>query len=189
MLAHNLESSEWSVRGNEVIVKVSMSQVMCDVAMGDTPRRIVTEALSKASGRPMKIKMVSGGAQFVPPKVAGPATPRPGNGAGARSRAISDPVVQRMQEKFGAEIRSVIDLKERDDRACGVKDPVLGRLRFGASTGSLCDGAGFSRRQHRSSDYERIQHAGNAGAGPAEKLRKNAANCVMPPPAAKASPK
>ncbi len=112
MLAHNLELGEWSVRGNEVTVKVAMSQVMCDVAMGDAPRRIVTEALAKLSGRPMKLKMISGGAQFAPKAVA-PATPRAGNGASARSRAMSDPVVQRMQEKFGAEIRSVIDHKER----------------------------------------------------------------------------
>ena len=112
MLAHNLESGEWSVRGNEVTVKVSMSQVMCDVAMGDGPRRIVTEALTKASGKPMKLKMVSGGAQFAP-KPAVSSAPRSSNGAGARSRAMNDPVVQRMQEKFGAEIRSVIDHKER----------------------------------------------------------------------------
>ena len=60
----------------------------------------------------MKFKMVSGGAQFAP-KAAAPALLVPRNGAGARSRAMSDPVVQRMQEKFGAEIRSVIDHKER----------------------------------------------------------------------------
>jgi DNA polymerase III subunit gamma/tau len=113
MLAHNLESGEWSVRGNEVTVKVAMSQVMCDVAMGDAPRRIVTEALAQLCGRPMKIKMVSGGAQFAPKTVTS-ATPRAGNGASARSRAMTDPVVQRMQEKFGAEIRSVIDHKERE---------------------------------------------------------------------------
>jgi DNA polymerase III subunit gamma/tau len=112
MLAHNLESGEWSVRGNEVTVKVAMSQVMCDVALGDAPRRIVTEALAKASGKPMKLKMVSGGAQFAP-KPAASSAPRSSNGAGARSRAMNDPVVQRMQEKFGAEIRSVIDHKER----------------------------------------------------------------------------
>ena len=37
----------------------------------------------------------------------------PANGAGARSRALADPVVQRMQENFGAEIRTVIDQKDR----------------------------------------------------------------------------
>jgi DNA polymerase-3 subunit gamma/tau len=111
MLAHNLELGEWSVRGLEVSVKVAMSQVMVDVALGDGPKRIVHDALAKATGQPMKFKMVSGGAEFV----AKPAAPsaRPTNGAGARSRAMFDPVVLRMQEKFGAEIRSVIDHKER----------------------------------------------------------------------------
>jgi hypothetical protein len=42
-----------------------------------------------------------------------PVAPRPANGAGARGRAMSDPAVQRMREKFGAEIRTVIDHKER----------------------------------------------------------------------------
>jgi DNA polymerase-3 subunit gamma/tau len=111
MLAHNLESGEWTLRSHEVSVKVGMSQVMVDVAMGDGPKRIVHDALLKATGKPLKFKMVSGGAQFTP-KAAPPAA-RPTNGAGARSRAASDPVVQRMQEKFGAEIRSVIDHKER----------------------------------------------------------------------------
>jgi hypothetical protein len=47
----------------------------------------------------MKIKMVSGGAQFAPKPVASSA-PRSSNGAGARSRAMNDPVVQRMQEEL-----------------------------------------------------------------------------------------
>jgi DNA polymerase-3 subunit gamma/tau len=111
VLAHNLELGEWSAKGNEVSVKVAMSQVMVDFALGEGPKRIVHEALTKATGRSMKFKMVSGGAQFTP-KAAPPST-RPANCAGARSRAMADPVVQRMQEKFGAEIRSVIDHKER----------------------------------------------------------------------------
>jgi DNA polymerase-3 subunit gamma/tau len=111
MLAHNLESGEWSVRGHEISAKVAMSQVMVDVALGEGPKRIAQEALLRATGKPLKFKMVSGGSQFSPK--AAPPSARPNNGAGARSRAVSDPIVQRMQEKFGAEIRSVIDHKER----------------------------------------------------------------------------
>jgi DNA polymerase-3 subunit gamma/tau len=111
VLAHNLELGEWNVKGNEVCVKVAMSQVMVDFALGDGPKRVIHDALAKTTGRPMKFKMVSGGAQFTPK--AAPPSVRPANGAGARSRAMADPVVQRMQEKFGAEIRSVIDHKER----------------------------------------------------------------------------
>ena len=109
MLAHNLEEAEWSVRGIEVCVTVAMSQVLIDVALGPEPKRVIQAALNKATGRPLKFKMVSGGAQVA----SKPAAPRPTNGAGARSRAAADPIVQRMQEKFGAEIRTVIDHKDR----------------------------------------------------------------------------
>ncbi len=111
MLAHNLEAGEWSVRGVDVSVKVAMSQVLIDVALGPEPKRVIQNALNSAAGKPAKFKMVSGGAQFAP--ATAPAAPSPTNGAGARSRAASDPVVQRMQEKFGAEIRTVIDQKDR----------------------------------------------------------------------------
>ncbi len=109
MLAHNLEEGEWSVRGIEVSVKVGMSQVLIDMALGPEPKRIIQGALSKMGERPLKFKMVSGGTA-VPAKTA---APRPTNGVGARSRAMADPLVQRMQEKFGAEIRTVIDQKDR----------------------------------------------------------------------------
>ena len=109
MLAHNLEEAEWSVRGMEVSVTVAMSQVLIDVALGPEPKRVIQAALGKATGRPLKFKMVSGGTQVA----SKPAPPRPSNGVGARSRAAADPIVQRMQEKFGAEIRTVIDHKDR----------------------------------------------------------------------------
>jgi hypothetical protein len=34
-------------------------------------------------------------------------------GPGGRGRAEQDPVVQRMKEKFGAQIRTVIDYREK----------------------------------------------------------------------------
>ncbi len=112
MLAHNLEEAEWSVRGIEVSAKVAMSQVLIDIALGPEPKRIVQSALSQLSEKPLKFKMVSGGVAIAA-KANGNSAPRPTNGSGARSRAMNDPVVQRMQEKFGAEIRTVIDQKDR----------------------------------------------------------------------------
>jgi DNA polymerase III subunit gamma/tau len=113
MLAHNLEQGEWSIRGAEVTVKVALSQVLIDVALGDGPKKVIHNALAQAAQKPMRFKMENGGAQFTPAS----AVPRPsnggGNGASARSRALSDPVVKQMQETFGAEIRTVIDLKDR----------------------------------------------------------------------------
>ncbi len=110
MLAHNLEEGEWSIRGIEVGVTVAISQVLIDVALGPEPKRVIQAALSEATGRQLRFKMVSG-STHVASKTA--ETPRPANGAGARSRAAADPIVQRMQEKFGAEIRTVIDHKDR----------------------------------------------------------------------------
>ncbi len=113
MLAHNLELGEWLLRGSELVVKVAMSQVLIDVALGAEPKRIISAALGKASGKPLKFKM-EGGVVAAPAKPE--AAPRPVNGANggsARSRAMADPMVQRMQEKFGAEVRTVIDHKDR----------------------------------------------------------------------------
>src|SRR3974390_2312751 len=61
MLAHNLEIGEWSQRGNEVSVKVAMSQAMCDVALGDVPKRIVSGAIAKSAGKPLNDKKGPGG--------------------------------------------------------------------------------------------------------------------------------
>jgi DNA polymerase III subunit gamma/tau len=112
MLAHNLEEAEWVLSGLEVSAKVAMSQVLIDIALGPEPKRIIQAALNKVAGKPLKFKMVSGGVATAARPGSNPA-PRPSNGAGARSRAMNDPVVQRMQEKFGAEIRTVIDQKDR----------------------------------------------------------------------------
>ena len=113
VLAHNLEQGEWSLRGAEVLVKVGLSQAMIDLALGDGPRRVIQNALSQAAGRPLRFKMESGGAQFKPSSAVPRSANGGGNGASARGRAQADPVVKRMQEVFGAEIRTVIDLKER----------------------------------------------------------------------------
>jgi len=110
ILAHNLEEGEWSLGDIDVTVKVGMSQVLIDMALGAEPKRIIQGALAKVAARPLRFKMLSAGTNGSP-KAQG--TPRPANGVGARSRALADPIVQRMQEKFGAEIRTVIDQKDR----------------------------------------------------------------------------
>ena len=58
----------------------------------------------------MKLKVVPG-ATVAPQenKRNGGSSPGPGG----RSRAEQDPIVRRMREKFGAEIRTVIDYKDK----------------------------------------------------------------------------
>jgi hypothetical protein len=74
-------------------------------------RRIASAAASGLAGRPLKMLVQPGNVQPTPP-TGSPARRSSSNGS-ARSRAEQDPVVRRMQEKFGAEIRTVIDYREK----------------------------------------------------------------------------
>jgi len=79
---------------------------MLEMLLTSEARRIINTAASAALGRQVKVQVVGGATNgnSSPPQ----ARSRPG-----RARASEDPVVRRMQEKFGAEIRTVIDHKEK----------------------------------------------------------------------------
>jgi DNA polymerase III subunit gamma/tau len=113
MLATMLDGGEWSVSGNELTVKVAASATVIDMAMGPDPKRLAASAASEAAGRPLKIRVLSGGTAQTPraSNASSAASTRP-NGTG-RGRALQDPVVRRMQEKFGAEIRTIIDHRDK----------------------------------------------------------------------------
>ncbi|HEY5028978.1 MAG TPA: DNA polymerase III subunit gamma/tau [Candidatus Angelobacter sp.] len=111
MLASTLESGSVTLKGNELLVSIAQPGAVIDLMMSAEPRRLANAAASAAMGRPAKVNVVSG----VPAAINGAATAvRPRNGASARSRAAEDPIVQRMREKFGAEIRTVIDHREKN---------------------------------------------------------------------------
>jgi len=109
-LAYMLDAGDWSVQGNELTVKVAAAPAVVDMAFGPEPRKIAGAAASNAAGRPLKVAVTSGGTGN------GVAKPRPASGTGnsqGRNRALEDPVVRRMQDKFGAEIRTIIDHREK----------------------------------------------------------------------------
>ena len=106
-----LEEGSWSLAGNELQVTVARSAVMIDMSFGAEPKRCAVAAASSVAGRPLKIKLISEAASSKPavaPQHRG--TSRPG---GARTRAAEEPIVQYMQQKFGGEIRTVIDYKDK----------------------------------------------------------------------------
>jgi DNA polymerase III subunit gamma/tau len=111
MLASTLGSGSVALERNELKVTIPQPASVIDLMMGAEPRRVANAAASAALGRAVKVNVMSG----VPAAGNGAATVvRPRNGASARSRAAEDPVVQRMREKFGAEIRTVIDHREKN---------------------------------------------------------------------------
>jgi DNA polymerase-3 subunit gamma/tau len=106
MLAHHLEQGEWKVEAAEVVVRTAASAKMLEMLLVPDARKIINAAASAALGRPVKVQVVGGAAN-------GNSAPTPAPARPGRSRASEDPVVRRMQEKFGAEIRTVIDHKEK----------------------------------------------------------------------------
>ena len=107
MLVSMLESAEWALEANALIAKVASSSTMIDMSFTSEARRIATAAASGHAARPIKVQVVPGGT------AQASAARRPAANGSARSRAEQDPVVRRMQEKFGAEIRTVIDYREK----------------------------------------------------------------------------
>lgn len=112
-----LEKGTVVIEGQELIVSVVEKAVVVNLMFLPEPMRVANTAASAAAGRPLKLKVVSGaegngnGSSAVPHPANGAAK---NGGTSVRSRAADDPVVQRMREKFGAEIRSVIDHREKN---------------------------------------------------------------------------
>jgi DNA polymerase-3 subunit gamma/tau len=109
-LAYMLDGGDWSLQGNELAIKVAASAAVLDMAFGPEPKRIASAAANSAAGRPLKLSVTGGAAGN------GEARPRPAGGVGnrgGRNRALEDPVVRRMQDKFGAEVRTIIDHREK----------------------------------------------------------------------------
>ncbi len=113
MLAHFLDTPEWSLDGNEITIKVAKSQMMIDMSFGVEAKKMVIAAASKAANRPLKVRVLPGGTAAAITTPARPA-PRANGGGSARNRAADDPLVQYMQKKFGGEIRTVIDRQNPD---------------------------------------------------------------------------
>jgi DNA polymerase-3 subunit gamma/tau len=110
MLCSMLDAGEWKIVGNELIIKVAASAGLIEMSVGSEARRMMIGAASGALGKAVKLQIVPGATpQPVPSRTS------PANGS-SRGRAEQEPVVQRMKEKFGAEIRTIIDYRKNDDR-------------------------------------------------------------------------
>jgi len=116
ILVSMLEAGEWSVEGNEVVIKVSESQTVVDMSLGPDARRLAIVSASGSLGRAVKLKIVPGATVETPEAKSNGNAAKSGAaklGTSGRGRAEQDAVVRRLQEKFGAEIRTVIDYKEK----------------------------------------------------------------------------
>jgi hypothetical protein len=106
MLSSMLEAGEWALNGNEVVIKVAASAALIDMYASAEGKRTIIAAASGVLGRAAKLKILPGA--IVETNSRKPAAAPAGS---SRGRAEQEPVVKRMMEKFGAEIRTVIDHK------------------------------------------------------------------------------
>ncbi|MGI9101744.1 MAG: DNA polymerase III subunit gamma/tau [Terriglobales bacterium] len=102
------------LKGGDLVIRLEVAQKLIDidVALSADAKHAALAAASRIAGRALKLKLIgtasagNGAPSSQPPPTAG-------NGTNARSRAANDPVVRRMQEKFGAQIRTVIDHRDK----------------------------------------------------------------------------
>jgi len=113
ILVSMLDAGDWTATGNELVISVSESQTVVDMSLSSEARKLAIASASGVLGRAVKLRIVPG-ANVVPGEKRN--GEKPSNGGPAltgRSRAESDAVVRRLREKFGAEIRTVIDYREK----------------------------------------------------------------------------
>jgi DNA polymerase-3 subunit gamma/tau len=107
-----LARGEWKLDGNQINLRLPLSEKVIEISLSADARRLLTQEGSRVCGRVMKLNVSGGGTpQSAPVERVSNGT---ANGSGgARQRAAEDPIVKRMQEKFGAEVRTVVDLRQK----------------------------------------------------------------------------
>jgi len=113
MLVHALEEGRWSGEGSGVSIQVEMSESMIELSYTREQEKLSNQAASRVTGRAMKVRLVSGGTSAAEVKPRQSRVPRAGSSESIKTRAAEEPVVKQMMEKFGAEIRIVMDRSER----------------------------------------------------------------------------
>ena len=108
MLSSMLETAEWKIEGSQLIISIAASATLIEMSVSAEARRLVIASASGVMGRAMKLQLVPGASSASAPQKS---TIPYANGS-SRARAEEEPVVRRMKEKFGAEIRTVIDYRK-----------------------------------------------------------------------------
>ena len=88
MLSAMLETGEWQMEGNEVVIKVASSATVIEMSLGADAKRLIDRHRQRSAGTAGKLKVFPGGVAQ-----AARRDPVSSNGGG-RGRAEQDPVVQ-----------------------------------------------------------------------------------------------
>jgi hypothetical protein len=86
---------------------------MVELSYTKDQEKLSSQAATRIAGRPVKVKVVGGATIAAEVKPRQSNAPRVGGSENIKTRAADEPLVKRMMEKFGAEIRIVMDRSER----------------------------------------------------------------------------
>jgi DNA polymerase-3 subunit gamma/tau len=106
MATSMLEAAEWQLGAGELVIKIASSAAVIDMSIGAEAKRLIVATASEATGGAVRLRLVP--VESVTQTSSNGSAPRAPVGS-LRSRVEQDPVVRKMKEKFGAEIRTVID--------------------------------------------------------------------------------
>jgi DNA polymerase-3 subunit gamma/tau len=99
----------WTLQGGNIQVEVAVRKTMLALTVNAEAEAIARKAM-RSVGATQKIAFVPGENGSAKPTSASPSTPIAGS---AQAAALENPLVRRAQELFGAEIRSVLDLRNK----------------------------------------------------------------------------
>ena len=106
--ADALADAEWVVADSEIRVQTELSKTMLPMVVNAEAEKIVKAALRDSGG--LKLVLLPGAKKATVKK------PRAAKSGSAQAKAMEHPIVQRAQTLFNAEVRSVIDLRDNDER-------------------------------------------------------------------------
>lgn len=104
-----LSAGEWTRDGDTIVAIVAVKKMMLELTMNPEAERIARQALADA-GSSSRLRVIPGERTA---GGSGPAVARPAATGSIQAQALENPLVRQAQDLFRAEVRSVLDLRDK----------------------------------------------------------------------------
>ncbi len=109
-LSDQIGEAVWAIDGSLLRVQTAMSKTVLGILFNTSAEKITRDTLRQNGAGALKLTLMPGEAN----SVAAPKKPRAARSGSAQARALEHPLVQQAQKLFNAEIRNVVDLREKE---------------------------------------------------------------------------
>jgi len=108
-----LQNGAWTEDGEGIVVRLGVKKVMLGLTMNPEAERLCREAIRAVNGGPRPVTFLPAEGGQGANSAASPAPKRPPSTGSVQARAMEHPLVKQAQELFQAEVRSVVDLRNK----------------------------------------------------------------------------